>query len=38
MLDFIVDHWFIEALVCIAGAMIIGYGLCWLFDNCERKD
>jgi hypothetical protein len=38
MLNFFAEHWFIEAIACIAIAFIIMYGLCWMFNQCERKD
>ena len=37
MLDFVTEQWFIEALMYMASGAIIGYGVCWLFDQTQEK-
>ena len=36
MLDFILEHWFIEAIVCIVAGGIVVYALCWFFDQINK--
>jgi hypothetical protein len=37
MLDFVTEQWFVEAIMYMASGAIIGYGLCWLFEQIQEK-
>ena len=37
MLEFFLEHWIIEAIAIIASGIIVIYGICWLFEQCEGK-
>jgi len=36
-MNFIIEHWVIEAVVCISTGIIVAYGLFWLFDECNKE-
>jgi hypothetical protein len=36
-MDFILQDWFIEAVVCISIGFIIATGIGWLFNECDKE-
>ena len=36
-MNFILEDWFIEAMVCISIGFIIATGVGWLFNECNKE-
>jgi hypothetical protein len=36
-MDFILQDWLIEAVVCISIGFIIAIGIGWLFNECDKE-
>lgn len=37
-MEWLENHWWVEAIIIIAGGLLIASMVCWLFDSCEHKD
>lgn len=36
MFDFVTERWFVEAMLYMAGAMIVGIMACWFVDQFNK--